>query len=124
MGDAAADPRRKPMTTGAVKPNVTQQVRSYGLFWGKTSKLKRQEAIDGFLMALPWMLGFILFTAGPMLAAIYFSLTKWDIISAPKFVGLANFTAMWHEDELFLKSLGVTVRYTLMSVPLHVIFGF
>jgi multiple sugar transport system permease protein len=112
------------MTTNAVKPKVIQRERTDGRFWGKTSKLKRQEAIDGFLMALPWMLGFVLFTAGPMLAAVYFSLTKWDIISAPKFVGLANFTAMLNEDELFLKSLGVTVRYTLMSVPLHVIFGF
>lgn len=112
------------MTTDAVKPKGTHLERTYGLFWGKTSKLKRREAIDGFLMALPWMLGFVLFTAGPMIAAVYFSLTKWDIISAPKFVGLANFTTMWNEDELFWKSLGVTVRYTLMSVPLHVVFGF
>lgn len=92
--------------------------------WGRTSKLKRREAIEGFLMALPWMIGFVLFTAGPMLASVYFSLTTWDIISPPKFVGLDNFVTMFTEDDLFFKSLGVTARYTLMSVPLHVVLGF
>jgi multiple sugar transport system permease protein len=93
-------------------------------FWGRTSKLKRREAIDGFLMALPWIIGFILFTAGPMLAAVYFSLTRWDIISPARYVGLDNFVTMFTRDELFAKSLWVTVQYTLMAVPLHVIFGF
>lgn len=88
------------------------------------SKLHRREAIEGMLMALPWMIGFVLFTAGPMLAAVYLGLTKWDIITRPRFVGLQNYVEMFTKDELFLKSLGVTVSYTLMAVPLHVIFGF
>jgi multiple sugar transport system permease protein len=92
--------------------------------WGGTSRLKRREAIDGFLMALPWIIGFILFTAGPMLAAVYFSMTRWDIISPARYVGLDNFVTMFTRDELFTKSLGVTIRYTLMAVPLHVVFGF
>ncbi len=91
---------------------------------GGLSKLNRREAIEGMLMALPWMLGFALFTAGPMLAAVYLGLTRWDIITPPVFVGFQNYVELFTEDQLFLKSLGVTTFYTLMSVPLHVILGF
>jgi multiple sugar transport system permease protein len=92
--------------------------------WGKVSKLKRQEALDGILMALPWMLGFVVFTAGPMLMSAFLAVTQWDIISPPIFVGLKNIKTMISGDELFWKSLSVTVRYTLMSVPIHVVLGF
>ncbi len=78
------------MTTDAVNRKTNQRERSFGFLWGNTSKLNRREAIDGFLMALPWILGFLLFTAGPMLAAIYFSLTKWDIISTPQVCGIGQ----------------------------------
>jgi multiple sugar transport system permease protein len=111
------------MEIASAKPNPSGSGLAK-LVWGRTSKLKRREAIDGFLMALPWMIGFVLFTAGPMLASIYFGMTQWDIISPAKFVGLQNYRTMFSEDELFRVSLGVTVRYTLMSVPLHVILGF
>jgi multiple sugar transport system permease protein len=92
--------------------------------WGKVSKLKRQEALDGILMALPWMLGFVVFTAGPMLMSAFLAVTQWDIISPPIFVGLKNIKTMISGDELFWKSLRGTVRYTLMSVPIHVVLGF
>lgn len=87
-------------------------------------RLGRKEAIEGIILALPWMVGFVLFTAGPMLASVYLGLTRWDIISRPVFVGLRNYSTMFGDDELFGKSLGVTVYYSLMSVPLHVVFGF
>jgi multiple sugar transport system permease protein len=75
------------------------------------------------LMAAPGMLGFVLFTAGPMLASVYLGLTRWDILTPPVFVGLQNYAAL-AEDKLFAKSLGMTVWYTLMSVPLHIVLGF
>ena len=87
-------------------------------------KLGQREAFDGIMMALPWIVGFILFTVGPMIASLYFGTTTWDIISKPIFVGFGNFTKMFTTDELFPKSLSVTARYTLMSAPLHLIFGF
>jgi multiple sugar transport system permease protein len=92
--------------------------------WGKFSKLRRQEALDGFLFALPWMIGFLFFTAGPMLASAFLAVTRWDIISPPVFVGFENVKTMFAKDELFWKSLSVTARYTLMSVPIHVVLGF
>ena len=75
-------------------------------------------------MATPWMLGFLLFSAGPMIAALVLSFTRWDIIGEPEFVGLQNYWTMLTDDELVVKSAGVTVAYTLMAVPLHVVLGF
>lgn len=93
--------------------------------WFGVSRLRRQEAIDGILMALPWMIGFVVFIAGPMLFGLYTSLTRWDIISSPIFVGLENFQTMFSgQDELFGKSLAVTGLYTLISAPLHVVLAF
>jgi multiple sugar transport system permease protein len=95
------------------------RARRYGV-----SKLNRREAIEGVLMALPWMLGFVFFTAGPMLAAVYLGLTRWDIITPPVYIGWQNYVDLFTRDQLFRQSINVTVSYTLMSVPLHVILGF
>ncbi|MDO8971499.1 MAG: sugar ABC transporter permease [Saprospiraceae bacterium] len=93
--------------------------------WFGVSRLRRREAIDGILMVLPWMIGFVVFLAGPMLFGVFTSLTRWDIISPPIFVGLENFQTMFSgQDELFGKSLAVTGLYTLISAPLHVVLAF
>lgn len=76
------------------------------------------------LMASPWLIGFVLFTAGPMLASVYLGLTRWDIITRPVFVGFQNYATIFTADALFRKSLGVTVTYTMLSVPLHIVCGF
>lgn len=78
----------------------------------------------GLLMAGPAILGFFIFTLGPMLASFAFSLTNWTIGGAPHFVGLANYRTMLTGDPLFWKSLSVTVYYTLGTVPLVIIIGF
>jgi multiple sugar transport system permease protein len=90
----------------------------------RRGRLQRREAIEGFLMAVPWMIGFVLFTAGPILAAVYLGMTNWDIVTQPVFVGLQNYVTIFTDDDLFPQSLKVTATYTLMSVPLHVVFGF
>ena len=99
-----------------------------GLVLGKRprkGRLGRREAIDGILMALPWMLGFLLLTAGPMLFGLYTSMTRWDIISTPQWVGLANFKRMFSgEDTYFYKALWVTLKYVALSAPLHVVLDF
>ncbi len=83
----------------------------------------RLERRWGVLMALPAILGFVIFTIGPMLASFFFSLTDWTIGASPNFVGADNYTRLV-DDELFWKSLSVTTYYTLGSVPLILIVGF
>ena len=50
--------------------------------------------LEGWLFASPWILGFILWTLGPMIASLAIAFTEWDLISSPQWVGLANITAM------------------------------
>lgn len=85
--------------------------------------LLRGEAIWFHIFILPWIVGFILFAGGPILASSYLSLTHNDPVNwPPKFIGLLNYDQLIH-DPLFWKSLGVTVYYVLLEVPLSVIFA-
>ena len=83
----------------------------------------RREALHGYISISPWFIGFIVFTAGPILASVYFSFTQWDIVEPPKWVGLHNYTRMFTTDPLFKQALKVTVIYVLLSVPLKIILG-
>lgn len=76
--------------------------------------------IAGYLFVLPWILGFLIFTAGPMLASIVMSFMKWEVITPPEFVGVQNFTALI-SDPLFTTSLYNTAFYTILAVPLQLI---
>jgi multiple sugar transport system permease protein len=75
-----------------------------------------------YLCLSPWLLGFFLFTLGPVLASLGFSLTRWDLLSPPVFTGLRNYARMV-DDRLFWQSLSVTLRYTLLYVPSELVGG-
>jgi multiple sugar transport system permease protein len=75
----------------------------------------------GYIFLSPWVLGLLLFVAGPVIASAYFSLTDYDIISPPRFIGLANYYKAFFEDDLFWSSLGRTAYYSIVSIPLGVI---
>lgn len=82
-----------------------------------------REAFTGYLFISPFIVGFLWFTAIPMAIAIYLSLTKYDIVSAPQFVGLANFAKLFR-DQRFWVSLGNTAFYAGISVPLYLVTAF
>lgn len=88
------------------------------------SGIKRMEQRWGILLALPAMLGFGLFTIGPMLASFGISLTDWNIFGEFKYVGLANYREMFSSDPLFPKSMAATLYYALGSVPLTLFLAF
>jgi multiple sugar transport system permease protein len=101
---------------------ITNEVKAPPRSPKRASKLGRREAIDGMLMALPWVIGFILLTVGPMLFGLYVSFTKWDIVSSPKWVGFDNYVRMFSgKDRYFYQALKVTFLYTILSVPIHVV---
>ena len=79
--------------------------------------LARREAVAGYLFIAPAVLGFLFWTAGPMIASIWLATTDWDLIRAPRPVGLANVGRLL-EDERFWASLVATGYYTLVHVPL------
>ncbi|MDR1788570.1 MAG: sugar ABC transporter permease [Treponema sp.] len=86
---------------------------------------RRQWAEDlaGFAFISPWLLGFLAFTALPVLFSLYYSFTEYDILAEPLWNGLRNFRRM-ARDDLFWKSLGVTFYYAFVSVPLRLVFAF
>lgn len=81
---------------------------------------RRREIFVAYLFLSPWLFGFLVFLAGPMIASLYFSFTEYNVMTPPRWLGLANYTRMF-TDDLFFQSLDVSARYTLLSVPLGIV---
>ncbi len=75
------------------------------------------ESWWALLFLAPTLIGLALLSAGPILASFAISLTKWDLLTPPQFVGLQNFVNLAN-DPRFLVSLRNTAFYTLLSVPI------
>ena len=101
--------------TAGVRSGITQR-------WQRLS-LARREALTFYLLISPWLLGLVIFVLGPMIASLFISFTRWDLLSPAKFVGLQNYEKMFTRDPLFWQSLKVTVLYTLVYVPLELVGG-
>lgn len=71
----------------------------------------------GYLFISPWLIGFLVFLAGPIVASLYLSFTRYKPGQTPVWLGLENYARMFGDD-LFYHSLRVTSVYTLLSVPL------
>lgn len=74
----------------------------------------------GYLMISPWLIGFIIFAAFPIIFALYLAGTNWELLGQPHWVGLANVSTMLN-DNLFWTSLWNTTFYTVLSVPLGLV---
>ncbi len=81
----------------------------------------RREAIEGYLYITPWIIGFLVFTLGPMVASLYLSFTRYNILRPPIFVGLENYIFIFTRDRLFFESLLRTTYYALGTVVIGVI---
>ena len=88
----------------------------------KRRTLLWSEARDGYLFILPWVFGFIIFTAGPMLASLYISFTRWEIVTPSVWVGGAQYVKLFNDDRFWL-SLYNTSYYVFIGVPLHLFFA-
>jgi multiple sugar transport system permease protein len=79
--------------------------------------------LTGYLFIAPWLIGFLVFTLGGFAASVWLSFTRWNIVTPPKWVGLANYHALLASDPLFWKSLAITLQYAAVAVPLGVLGG-
>jgi multiple sugar transport system permease protein len=84
--------------------------------------IERREGIWFFVFIGPWLVGFVLLVMGPMLASLVLSFTEYQVVTPPKWIGIGNYQTLLN-DKLFLQSLKVTAYYTLLSVPLSVLFA-
>lgn len=80
------------------------------------------ERRDAFLFVLPWLIGFIVFIAGPMLASLYISFTRWEIVTPSVWVGPAQYIKLFQDDRFYL-SLWNTSYYVFIGVPLHLLLA-
>lgn len=83
----------------------------------------RRGPIEGYAGISPWLLGFVVFLAGPMLASFVLSFTNWRITVAPEWIGLDNYIRAFTGDANFWQAVRVTLTYTVLAVPLNLVGG-
>ena len=81
----------------------------------------RRDLRNGLLFTSPWLVGLVVFTIYPIFASMYFSLTDYSVLKAPRWVGLANYVQLFTDDKLFPKSLVNTLYYAAVALPLGLI---
>jgi multiple sugar transport system permease protein len=88
------------------------------------SKQERRNQILGLLFISPWLVGFFFFALFPLLAAIYYSMTNYDFIRTPTFIGLTNYVRLFTVDPDFWKVMYNTLYYVGFGVPLGTAVAF
>ena len=83
---------------------------------------RRAETLTAWAMVLPAFVGFALFYAWPTLRAVQISFTDWNLLRAPRFVGLDNYAALLHDDK-FWHGMALSGCYVLLNIPLQLVFG-
>ena len=76
-----------------------------------------------YLFILPWIIGFLVFTLGPLVLSFVMSFFDWSITATPKFRGLGNYIEMFTTDDQVLKSLSISLKYAAIFVPLNMIIA-
>jgi multiple sugar transport system permease protein len=83
---------------------------------------KRRETWAAYAFLSPWLFGFVVFTAGPMVASFVLSLTDYSVIQTTHNVGWDNYRQLFHDPHV-RNSIRTTLIYTVMVVPAHMIFS-
>lgn len=113
MGGTMASPQTAAAPPATEKPSPPRGTR----LPEAARRRRRGENIAGFLFMSPWIAGFLVLTAGPMVASLYFAFTDYNLFDAPKWIGLDNFTEMFG-DPRWRKSVEVTLWYVIVGTPL------
>ncbi len=91
--------------------NVRRQVRH--------SRLAQRETIAGYMMAGPWIFGFVALTLGPILASMMMAFCDYDVLHAPRYLGVGNFQLLMTDDRsMLLHALGNAAYLAIIGIPL------
>ena len=82
-----------------------------------------REALWGYFFVLPWIIGFLAFSLGPIAATVYLAFTKYNVIQKPIWIGTRNFENLFTNDDEYLQSILVTIQYTVYRVPTIIVLG-
>ena len=91
--------------------------------WRTMSAKRRQEIVGGYLFISPWLIGFLLFIAIPVVMSLLASFTRWNIVGDPRWVGLRNYERIFTSDKNFYQALKVTLRYAVVFLPVTTVLG-
>jgi multiple sugar transport system permease protein len=87
----------------------------------RSSQRRRKEHnITGYLFLLPWLTGLLIFTLGPMLVSFLLSFSRFDVLSAPRWIGAENYLIL-SQDTRLMTAIRVTLTYVFLSVPLKLV---
>ena len=84
---------------------------------------RRGDNLMGYLFIGPWLLCFLAFTLVPFVISFVLSFMDYNMLSAPAFVGAANYVKLFTADKLFRTALGVTFRFVFIAIPLRLAFA-
>jgi len=85
--------------------------------------MARKEQRAAYLFLSPWLIGLALFWLIPIIASLLLSLSEWEIIRSPHWLGFQNYREMLFDDRTFWVSIRVTLKYMVLSVPLYLVCG-
>ena len=86
-------------------------------------KNKKSNLLIGYILLLPWLVGFLGMYLIPMIMSIFYSFTNYNLLNQPKLIGLSNYIRLFTEDDMFYKALKVTFTYVICLVPLMLAFA-
>ncbi|HCH28859.1 MAG TPA: ABC transporter permease [Ruminococcaceae bacterium] len=90
----------------------------------KKSRRTTSEDISFYIITIPFMLFFFLFNILPVLASMTLSFFDYDMVSSPIFIGLENYSRMFTGDDVFMKVLGNTLRFSIIAGPISFMLSF
>ena len=103
--------------------STISQVKSRPVALRRTSSTRRRyNNLMGYLFISPWLIGFFLFTFAPIVVSFVLAFTRYDILTAPQWIGLENFQRMW-TDRRYWSAVRATFLYVFTAVPLRLIFA-
>ncbi len=100
-------------TTATPPPRVAPAVAT-----PQDRRRRGQRSGPAYVFLSPWILGVVLLTLAPMAVSLYLSFTDYDLFDPPKWVGLRNYTDMFTADPRYWRSVGTTLLYVVVAVPL------
>lgn len=77
----------------------------------------------GYILLLPWLIGFFGMYLIPMLMSVFYSFTNYNLLNEPRFIGLDNYIRMFTQDDMFYQALKLTFTYVFFLVPLRLAFA-
>lgn len=87
-------------------------------------RLNRSDALWGYLLSMPWLIGILLLVVGPFVVSLFMSFFEWRGFGAAEFTGLINYRIILTQDRLFRRALEVTLSYAVIALPVTITSAF